>query len=46
MLEGFQFDYFTHIIKARNGKFSYFCYDLGYLPVNEEIVTLVRKKNV
>lgn len=40
---GFDFGYFTHIYTTRNGKTYYFLYDLGYLPLGNELYMLVKQ---
>src|SRR5690606_27446219 len=41
---GFNFDYITSIYTTRKGKTYFFCYDQGYLPLENEWFALVRKK--
>lgn len=44
--KGFNFQYFTSIYTTREGKTYYFCYDRGWLPVeNEYIMLVVKDKN-
>jgi hypothetical protein len=31
--QGFNFQFFTSVLKVTGGRTCYFCYDLGYLPV-------------
>ena len=38
----FNFHYFTHSLNSRTGRTVYFCYELGYMPVNGDRVKLVR----
>ncbi len=40
--EGFQFRYITHVYETKKGKVYYFCYDFGYLPLDEDWYLLVR----
>ncbi|WP_461532723.1 hypothetical protein [Sinomicrobium sp.] len=40
---GFDFDYFTHTYTTRNGKTYFFLYDLGYLPLENDIYVLVKQ---
>ncbi|HJW29630.1 MAG TPA: hypothetical protein VJ508_10320 [Saprospiraceae bacterium] len=42
---GMNFDYFTNIYKTRAGKIYYFCYDQGYLELEEDYYALVLKEN-
>jgi hypothetical protein len=41
--KGFNFEYFTNIYQTRNGTNYYFCYESGYLPLENEEILLVRK---
>lgn len=41
---GFQFKYLTHIYTTKTGKTYYYCYDHGYLPLDNDWFLLVRKK--
>lgn len=43
---GFQFRYITHYSRTRNGKTAYFCYDTGYLPLDNDRFLLLRKEPV
>lgn len=38
---GFNFDYFTHIKRLKDGKSQIFCYDQGYLPIENDYFALV-----
>lgn len=40
---GFQFNYFTHLYQTKNGSTYYFCYELGYLPLDNDEVLIVRR---
>jgi len=42
---GFNFDYYTNVYKTRSGKTYYFCYDQGYLELEDEYFALVVKGN-
>jgi hypothetical protein len=44
--EGFNFKYHTHSVGIPEGKLVYFCYDMGYLPVEEDRYLLVREKEI
>ncbi|MEO7924368.1 MAG: DUF2116 family Zn-ribbon domain-containing protein [Chitinophagaceae bacterium] len=44
MHRGFQFRYFTHLYTTRTGKTYYYCYDHGYLPLENEWYLLVKRK--
>lgn len=41
---GFQFRYLTHIYTTKTGKTYYYCYDYGYLPLENNWFLVVRKK--
>ncbi|MDC3210069.1 hypothetical protein OAU10_01080 [Saprospiraceae bacterium] len=43
--KGFKFSYFTNIYKTKAGKIYYFCYDQGYLPLDNGWMALVVKKS-
>lgn len=42
--KGFNFNYHTNIFETKAGKVYHFCYDQGYLFIDNEYVTLVVKK--
>ena len=42
--KGFQFKYFTHTYTNKKGNVYFFCYDLGYLPLENDWYLLVRQK--
>lgn len=41
---GFNFNYFTNIYKTRNGNIYYFCFEQGYLPIDDGFFALVVNK--
>lgn len=41
--KGFQFDYLTNMLQTKAGKTYFFCYEYGYLPIENDWVMLVRK---
>ena len=41
---GFHFRYMTHTYTTRTGKTYYYCYDHGYLPLDNDWYLIVRKK--
>ena len=41
---GFNFNYFTNVFPAKNGKTYYFCYDRGYIAHNDDLFSIVVKK--
>lgn len=45
-LYGFDFRYHTHIHTTEKGSSYYFCYEYGYLPLENDHVFLVKKKDV
>ncbi|HQQ93084.1 MAG TPA: hypothetical protein PLQ93_00900 [Bacteroidia bacterium] len=43
---GFNFKYFTSIFHTRNNHTYYYCYEYGYLPVDNDLILIVKKKAV
>ena len=43
--EGFDFDFHTNTYTTREGKTYHFCYEQGYLELNEEWYFLVKRKD-
>lgn len=43
-LLGFHFKYMTHTYTTKTGKTYYYCYDHGYLPLDNDWYLIVRKK--
>lgn len=41
---GFNFSYFTNVYTTHTGKQYFFCYEQGYLPIENDFVALVVKK--
>ncbi|MFY7839663.1 MAG: hypothetical protein ACOVP7_05275 [Lacibacter sp.] len=41
---GFHFNYFTHLYTTKDGKTYFYCYDYGYLPLDNEWYLIVKKK--
>ncbi|MCX6319104.1 MAG: hypothetical protein NTW29_17635 [Bacteroidetes bacterium] len=41
---GFHFRYFTHHYTTKTGKIYYYCYDYGYLPLENDWFLIVKKK--
>lgn len=39
--KGFNFDYYTNVYKTRSGKVYFFCYDQGYLELENGYLALV-----
>ncbi len=42
--KGFKFSYFTNLYRTRNGNVYHFCYDQGYLELDNGYLALVRRK--
>lgn len=42
--KGFQFKYITHTYTNKKGNVYFFCYDLGYLPLEGDWYLLVKQK--
>jgi len=42
---GFNFDYFTNTYETSEKKIYHYCYDMGYLEINDKKVLLVIKGN-
>ena len=42
--KGFDFDFFTNILKTKTGNTYYFLYDQGYLHLENDFFMLVRKE--
>lgn len=45
MVKGFNFNYFTNIYTTRKGHTYFFCYDQGYLPIQNDHLALVEKQD-
>ena len=43
--KGFQFKYFTHLYTNKKGNTYFFCYEYGYLPLDNDWYLLVKSKN-
>ncbi|MFN5182159.1 MAG: hypothetical protein ACK5D5_03940 [Bacteroidota bacterium] len=41
---GFNFNYFTNILKTQKGAIYYFCYEYGYLQLEQDYFFLVKMK--
>ena len=41
---GFQFKYLTHTYTTRSGKTYFYCYDYGYLPLENDWYLIVKRK--
>lgn len=42
--KGFQFTYFTHQFSNKKGNIYHFCYEYGYLLLEEDQVLIVKRK--
>ncbi len=42
--EGFDFNYYTNVYTTKAGKQYFFCYEQGYLPIENDYLALVIKK--
>ncbi|MDB5202248.1 MAG: hypothetical protein JWQ27_1657 [Ferruginibacter sp.] len=42
---GFHFKYFTHTYINKKGNQYFFCYDHGYLPLEKEVILLVKQQS-
>lgn len=42
--EGFRFEYLTNIYKTQKGHVYKFCYDQGYLELDNNLITIVERK--
>jgi len=43
LMHGFNFSYFTNIFKTKQGKTYYFCYEQGYIELENNRFALVLK---
>ncbi len=41
--KGFFFGYHTHTYTTRNGNTYYFCYEYGFLPIDNDHVVLIKR---
>lgn len=41
---GFNFNYFTNTYRTRSGKVYFFCYDQGYIKLDNDYLTLVERQ--
>lgn len=42
--KGFQFKYITHLYNNKKGQTYFFCYDMGYLPLENDWYLIVKRK--
>ncbi|MEZ5198076.1 MAG: hypothetical protein R2764_17305 [Bacteroidales bacterium] len=43
--KGFNFDYYTNSYTTKSGKTYYYCYEYGYLPIEDDYFFLVMKQD-
>lgn len=43
--QGLNFDYFTNVKRTQEGKTYYYCYDQGYVQIDEDYYSLVIKED-
>jgi hypothetical protein len=44
LMHGFQFKYFTHTYTNKKGNTYFFCYEYGYLPLENDWYLIVKRK--
>ena len=44
MEKGFQFKYHTHLYKTKNGTTYFYCYEYGYLPLENNWFLIVKRE--
>lgn len=44
--DGFQFKYFTHLYETKKGNIYHYCYDYGYLELENDWFLVVKEKEV
>lgn len=42
--KGFNFKYFTNLTHTKNNHTYYFCYEFGYLPLENDLILIVKRK--
>ena len=42
--KGFSFNYFTHTYETKTGSIYHFCYEMGYLELENDEVLLVKRE--
>jgi len=43
--KGFNFNYYTNVYQTKKGTTYYYCYDYGYLPIENDFYFLVKKQD-
>jgi len=46
LANGFNFKYFTNVYKTKGGWVYYFCFEYGYLPLDDGHFTLIINKDL
>jgi hypothetical protein len=41
---GFNFDYLSNFYKTKTGKTYFFCYDYGYIMLEDDLISIVERK--
>ena len=44
LTQGFSFQYLTHTLTTKKGSTYFFCYDYGYLPLENNFYLIVRRR--
>jgi len=44
--EGFDFSFFTNIYKTKAGTTYYYCYEMGYMPIENNFYVVVKKADL
>ena len=42
--KGFSFDYYTNIYKTKANKYYYFCYEYGFMKLDDDYYTVVKRE--
>ena len=42
--KGFNFTFFTHQVTTKNNHIYTFCYEYGYLPIEKDLILIVKRK--
>jgi len=42
--KGFNFSYFTNLVTTKNNHKYFFCYEFGYLPLDNDYILIVKRK--
>jgi hypothetical protein len=41
--KGFNFEFTTNTLKAKDGNLYFFCYEYGYLPIQDDLIRLIKR---